>query len=1129
MSPAREDSPPETKPKRRRVAVKGEHSEAPPAARAVPGGPAGAGDAALAPAPAVAPAAVAPAADGFRPGHIIHVKVWNFTTYTYGEFNLSPTLNMIIGPNGTGKSTLVSAICLGLGGKIDLIKRKLLRSMIRLGASEARINITLRTGSSSQQSHDLSRDCTISRSFSESESKWKIDGRRADERSVRSLCQLLNIQLDNLCHFLPQERVAEFAGLSPERLLLETERTVGHGELHAMHEDLVRSDNERQQLRAKVEATEQRHAALAAERDQLQQEAAKYEEYEAKTRELQNHVKLIPYAQIQDLKVQQRELKRERDRAKRALDTFDATARVPIERQLTQWRRHAEERAAELERQRQARQSANAEWSEVARALAAERDRIAEWRHAIAQLRARSGKKLQELDALTREQAELARRLAELDDDGDVEALKRSRDATHTELGDMRARLEELEFAVRPQRQQFEALGVQLEEKRERLLSRDKLAVLHNAAAGRRNELVENSLGAHRLLRTHPQLRLRYFEAPVVSCEVDKRYAKHIEKVIDNNTLLGILFCDRAAYEEVSAVVSARYNVPMRVATRPAPPSRVAPAQVAAYGFEGYLSDFILGPAEVLNMLNEVARLNQIPVAAEALSEAQLARLLEGQPPFGKFLCGDNLFTITRSRYGLRQTLYTTEKLQGLRFFGSSALTEHAKRELEAEVAALRGRMQGIVAAVDTFEREMAELRAKVPAAAEALARYTLAVEEAVKRTHLRRTLESRLRAKEAQADKCRHESARNLDDKVAALEVKIRLRLRRVSEMALEGSALAARAAASVARCCHCEFGALEAENRVATLELLLGEIETRQAALKAEWARARAQYDEIKRSDAARQIQHQSQHYTSEERQTLGRLASEYLEAQTLTEHAIRSRIALLEEERALMSAVDHLAMELLRRKLQEIEFAERELPLLRRELARLDDRVGAMARAWEPRVGELANRISQAFRQRFTLVASDGQVELARSERYQDWRLHILVKFRANSELKVLDHQLQSGGERAVLTIFFIMLLQGLTDAPFRVVDEINQGMDPTNEKLAHRHLVQTACAGASQYFLVTPKLLTGLYYSRDMVVHCIFTERGGQKKPPGFMDFEGSEKCSAGVESAPGLVRAPQESS
>jgi hypothetical protein len=49
------------------------------------------------------------------PGSIVRVKLKNFVTYAAAEFFPGPKLNMIIGPNGTGKSTLVCAICLGLG------------------------------------------------------------------------------------------------------------------------------------------------------------------------------------------------------------------------------------------------------------------------------------------------------------------------------------------------------------------------------------------------------------------------------------------------------------------------------------------------------------------------------------------------------------------------------------------------------------------------------------------------------------------------------------------------------------------------------------------------------------------------------------------------------------------------------------------------------------------------------------------------------------------------------------------------------------------------------------------------------------------------------------------------------
>lgn len=90
---------------------------------------------------------------------------------------------------------------------------------------------------------------------------------------------------------------------------------------------------------------------------------------------------------------------------------------------------------------------------------------------------------------------------------------------------------------------------------------------------------------------------------------------------------------------------------------------------------------------------------------------------------------------------------------------------------------------------------------------------------------------------------------------------------------------------------------------------------------------------------------------------------------------------------------------------------------------------------------------------------------------------------------------------------------MSLQSLTRSPFRVVDEINQGMDLRNERLVHKRMVNIACgtddaegnefaahgiddeadeggnSGGSQYFLITPKLLHGLEYARGMRVLCI----------------------------------------
>jgi hypothetical protein len=59
------------------------------------------------------------------------------------------------------------------------------------------------------------------------------------------------------------------------------------------------------------------------------------------------------------------------------------------------------------------------------------------------------------------------------------------------------------------------------------------------------------------------------------------------------------------------------------------------------------------------------------------------------------------------------------------------------------------------------------------------------------------------------------------------------------------------------------------------------------------------------------------------------------------------------------------------------------------------------------------------------------------------------------------------------------------QNVTKCPFRVVDEINQGMDPVNERKVFTQLVEAACQpGTPQCFLLTPKLLPNLPYSQHV---------------------------------------------
>lgn len=210
-----------------------------------------------------------------------------------------------------------------------------------------------------------------------------------------------------------------------------------------------------------------------------------------------------------------------------------------------------------------------------------------------------------------------------------------------------------------------------------------------------------------------------------------------------------------------------------------------------------------------------------------------------------------------------------------------------------------------------------------------------------------------------------------------------------------------------------------------------------------------------------------------------------------------------------------------------IKEFEDREKSIEKLRSKLAdflnkltELGNAIADIRKDWEPKLEALIEKISDAFSDSFRRIGCAGQVTLGKAEgeagpngepgasEFADWSIVIHVQFREGAGLSVLDSHRQSGGERAVSTIFYLMALQSLSASPFRVVDEINQGMDPRNERMVHGRLVDIACAsseaeetdengnpigggGGGQYFLITPKLLEQLSYKPGMRVLCIYS--------------------------------------
>ncbi|KAK6365291.1 Structural maintenance of chromosomes protein 5 [Elasticomyces elasticus] len=77
------------------------------------------------------------------------------------------------------------------------------------------------------------------------------------------------------------------------------------------------------------------------------------------------------------------------------------------------------------------------------------------------------------------------------------------------------------------------------------------------------------------------------------------------------------------------------------------------------------------------------------------------------------------------------------------------------------------------------------------------------------------------------------------------------------------------------------------------------------------------------------------------------------------------------------------------------------------------------------WEPELDRLIGQISEAFAENFAKIQLAREVSVHKDEDFEQWAIQIKVKV----------------SERAVSTIFYLMALQSLASAPFRVVNEIN----------------------------------------------------------------------------------------
>ncbi len=128
------------------------------------------------------------------------------------------------------------------------------------------------------------------------------------------------------------------------------------------------------------------------------------------------------------------------------------------------------------------------------------------------------------------------------------------------------------------------------------------------------------------------------------------------------------------------------------------------------------------------------------------------------------------------------------------------------------------------------------------------------------------------------------------------------------------------------------------------------------------------------------------------------------------------------------------------------------------------------------WRAAMERLVESADPAYQAVLAAADASGFIKFEEGGDIEDAGIALYVGFRGGSPT-TLDPFTQSGGERSVALMAFLLSLQGRIVSPLRAMDEFDIHMDPRNrEAMFKMILAQMKQRAASQYIVITPSILT-----------------------------------------------------
>ena len=138
----------------------------------------------------------------------------------------------------------------------------------------------------------------------------------------------------------------------------------------------------------------------------------------------------------------------------------------------------------------------------------------------------------------------------------------------------------------------------------------------------------------------------------------------------------------------------------------------------------------------------------------------------------------------------------------------------------------------------------------------------------------------------------------------------------------------------------------------------------------------------------------------------------------------------------------------------------------------LSELDSRKGV----WRKAIEDLVETVDPAYQSVLSAADASGFIKFEQADAIEEAGLDLYVGFRGGAPT-TLDPFTQSGGERSVALMAFILSLQARIVSPLRAMDEFDIHMDPKNREAMFKMILsQMKQREASQYIVITPSILT-----------------------------------------------------